>query len=108
MGGVEIGEAGGFLWPFFQPEWRIGGGNRYASATIDAIVRFDVKLRCFGETGLILLGVDAVHRAGLHAQFILGTGIGNYVCHEALVCNSDASAKEMKTRGKTQQSRAGG
>jgi hypothetical protein len=28
-----------------------------------------------------LFGVNAVHRAGLHAQFILGTGVGNYVCH---------------------------
>ena len=52
---------------------------------------FDIKLWRFGETGLILLGVDAVHRAGLHAQFILGTGIGNYVCHKNRTCNSAAS-----------------
>jgi hypothetical protein len=49
------------------------------------------ELRGFGETGLILFGVDAIHRAGLHAQFILGTGIGNYVCHESSKCNSAAS-----------------
>ena len=79
--GVKIGEAGEFLGKFVEYENRISRANRDAGTAIDAVVRFDVKLWRFGETGLILLGVDAVHRAGLHAQFILGTGIGNYVCH---------------------------
>ena len=108
VGRVEIGKAGVFLGEFFEHENRIGGTNRDAGAAIDAIVGFDVKLWRFGETALILLGVDAVHRAGLHAQFILGTGVGNYVCHESGVCNSDASAKEKKTGGKTRQSRVSG
>jgi hypothetical protein len=25
--------------------------------------------------------VNAVHRAGVHAEGILGAGVGNYVCH---------------------------
>jgi anaerobic selenocysteine-containing dehydrogenase len=61
------------------------------------------ELRRFGEAALILLGVDAIHRAGLHAQFILGTGIGNYVCHDGSMCNSAASANWKKTGGETQQ-----
>jgi hypothetical protein len=81
MRGVDISETGVFLGEFVEHEDRIRGANRDACAAIDAIVGFDIKLWCFGETALILLGVDAVYRAGLHAQFILGTGIGNYVCH---------------------------
>ena len=91
MRGVDIGEAGVFLGKFVQHKDRIGGAHRDASTTIDAIVGLDVQLRRFGETGLILLGVDAVHRAGLHAQLVLRTGIGNYVCHGGWTCNSPAS-----------------
>jgi hypothetical protein len=90
--GVERGEPGEFLGEFVQHENRIGGANRDAGAAIDAIVRLDEELRRFGESSLILFGVDAIHRAGLHAQFILGTGIGNYVCHDGSMCNSAASA----------------
>jgi hypothetical protein len=108
MCGVDNREAGKFFGEFIQHEDRIGGADRDAGAAIDAIVGLNVKLWRFGETGLILLGVDAVHRAGLHAQFILGTGIGNYVCHGGSMCNSHASAKQKKTRGATQQMRAFG
>src|ERR1039457_5220375 len=89
--GVERGELGEFLGEFVQHENRIGGANRDAGAAIDAIVRVNEELRALGETGLSLFGVDAIHRAGLHAQFILGTGIGNYVCHDGSICNSGAS-----------------
>src|ERR1035438_8582497 len=99
--GVERGEPGEILGELVQHENRISGANRDAGAAIDAIVGLDEELRRFGETGLILLGVDAIHRAGLHAQFILGTGIGNYVCHEGSMCNSAASVIWKKTGGET-------
>jgi hypothetical protein len=35
--------------------------------------------------------VNAIHRAGLDAQLVLGTGIRNYVCHTKLASNSPAS-----------------
>src|ERR1019366_885037 len=101
--GVEHGEPGEILGELVQHENRIGGANRDAGAAIDAIVGLDEELRRFGETGLILLGVDAIHRAGLHAQFILGTGIGNYVCHDGSACNCAASVNWKKTGGETRQ-----
>lgn len=106
--GVDGGETGVFLWEFVEHKNRISGANRDAGAAIDAIVGLDVELRRFGETSLILLGVNAVNGAGLHAQFILGTSIGNYVCHGGCVCNSDASVKWKKTGGETRQLCAGG
>src|ERR1017187_1329714 len=47
--------------------------------------RMRADLRSLRKSALILLRVDAIDRAGLQAQFVLGTGIGNDVCHIACV-----------------------
>src|SRR5207249_597745 len=48
---------------------RTGG---LTSTTIDAFFRMDIKHRRCLEIGFVLLGVDAVHRAGVDARRILG------------------------------------
>ena len=52
-----------------------------ASTAIDAIVGVHVELGNIGKVRFVLLGVDAIHRAGLYAQLVLGAGVGDYVCH---------------------------
>ncbi len=64
-----------------QRENRIGRANRNAGAAIDAVVRVHVELRNIREIGLILLRMDAVHRAGLYAELVLRAGVRNYICH---------------------------
>ncbi len=78
---VEFGEAGELGRKLFQSENGVGRADRNACAAIDAIVRIHIKLGRIREAAFILLGMDAIHRAGLHAQFIFRTGIRNYVCH---------------------------
>src|SRR5208283_1778175 len=63
--------------------------------------RIYIKLGGLRKGGLVLLGVDAVHRASFHAQFILGTGVRNYVCHAfqgAIPGPAADHAKWQKTR----------
>ena len=79
--GVQFGETGRLHREFFQGEDGISGANRYAGAAIDTFDRVYVELRGICKPLLVLLGVDAVHRAGLHAQFVLGTGVCDYICH---------------------------
>src|ERR1039458_3981524 len=55
--------------------------DRHARAAIDAVVGFDVQVFRFLEPGFILLRVDAIDRAGFHAQFIFGTSFGYNVGH---------------------------
>ena len=88
---VQLGEPRRFYRQFFQRVDGIRRAHRNAGAAIDAIGRIDEELRNLRKTALILLRVNAVNRAGLHAQFVLGTGIGNDVCHMAACCNCRAS-----------------
>src|ERR1035441_7289378 len=82
---VDRGKPGVLFRQLVQHENRIGGANRDASAAIDAFVRVNIQLRRIGETSLILLGVDAVHWAGLHTQLILSTRVRNYISHALAV-----------------------
>ena len=81
MSCVEIGELRQITREILEGVNGIGGADRNASAAIDAIVRVHIELRHIGEASLVLLGVDAVHGAGLDAQLVFGTGIGDDVCH---------------------------
>ena len=82
MSGVDFREPRQVWRQFVQNENRIGGANRDARAAIDAIVGAHVQLWSRLKRGFILLGVDAIDRAGLYAQFVFGASIGNYVCHK--------------------------
>jgi hypothetical protein len=81
VGGVDFGELRLFGREFIQREHRIGWAHRHAGAAIDAIIRIHVELGRFRETGLILLGMNAVHRASLNAQFVFRTSVRNNVSH---------------------------
>src|SRR5436305_15205027 len=70
-----------------QIVYRINGirrADRDAGAAIDAVVGIDVELRRVGEIRFVLLRMNAIHRAGLHAQLVLRTGIGDDVGHMAV------------------------
>ena len=81
---VDFGEVGEFGRQFVQGVDGVGGADRDACAAIDAVVRIHIKVRNVGETSLVLLRMDAVHRAGLYAQFVFGAAFSNYVCHTFL------------------------
>jgi hypothetical protein len=59
------------------------GANRNARAAVDALNRIDEELVSGVATGLIGLGVDAIHRAGIYTRTIFGadTGFCDYVRH---------------------------
>jgi len=58
-----------------------------ARAAIDAFNRIDVELLLIGVGSLVLLGMDAVNRACIHAGgvFRSDTGFRNYICHESFL-----------------------
>src|SRR5262252_2769208 len=65
---------------------REDGRNRadwYACTTIDALDWVDVELRHGLVIHLVLLRVDAVHRAGIHTRCVFGAyaRLCNDVCH---------------------------
>src|SRR5579885_3693311 len=57
--------------------------DRHAGAAVDALDRIDVQHLRLGVIGLVLFGMDAVHRAGVYARGIFGSNAGfcNHVCH---------------------------
>src|SRR5436190_14893906 len=50
--------------------------RRHAGAAVDALVRMNIEHLGRGELGLVLPGVNAVHRADVHARGILRTDAG--------------------------------
>src|SRR5439155_24836484 len=81
--GVDGSEAVPLFREVFQRENSGHGANRYASATIDAFGRVDIKLSLRLESRLILARMDAVHRADIHARgvFCADARLGNHVSH---------------------------
>ena len=80
---VLLGKVRPLLW---QIVLRKNGRNRTgrdASAAIDALDRVNEQLVGLGEAGLVLLGVDAIDRTGVHTGGVLGadTGFCNDVGH---------------------------
>jgi hypothetical protein len=61
---------------------RIGGAYGNAGAAIDAAFGIHIHLGSGFETGLILLGMDAVGRAYIDTEGILNARIGNYISHD--------------------------
>ena len=81
MSGILFREVGQFRRELFQREDRIRGADPDAGAAVDAVVWVHIEMPCLDEACLVLLGMDAVHRAGLHAPLIFRTGIRNYLSH---------------------------
>lgn len=57
--------------------------HRYACATIDALDRIDKQKLLSIETRVVLLRVNTIHWARVHASRIFGSnaGFGDHVCH---------------------------
>jgi len=61
---------------------RIGGAHWNTGAAVDAALGIHIHLGSGFETGLILLGMDAVGRAYFDAEGVLDAGISNYISHD--------------------------
>src|ERR1035441_1154570 len=83
VSGVPRREALPLLRQIVERKDRRNRANRNARAAIDAFHRVDVKQLRFRVVGLILLGMNAIDRAGVDAGGILGADAGfcYYVCH---------------------------
>src|SRR5579884_612365 len=91
LAAVVAGVLLGVVLPFFR---QIVGGkdgrdraHGNASAAINALYGINIKLGLVGVRGLVLLGVDAVYRARIHAGrvFRADTGFRDYISHESLL-----------------------
>src|SRR5216684_7548721 len=82
--GVDRGEAIPLFREIFERENSGYRANGYAGATINAFGRVDVELRFRLESRFVLAGMDAVHRAHIHASsvFCADAGLGNHVGHQ--------------------------
>jgi hypothetical protein len=60
------------------------GADRNARAAVNALDRIDEELIGLAMIALILLGVDAVHRASIDARGILRSDarLCDYICHK--------------------------
>jgi hypothetical protein len=60
------------------------GANGHASATVDAFYGIDIQHLLGRVLVRVLLGVNAIHRAGVHAGGVFGSdaGFGNDVGHK--------------------------
>src|SRR5438034_7009575 len=56
---------------FVERENGLDRARRHTGAAVDALVRMNIKHLGRGELGLVLPGVNAVHRADVHARGIL-------------------------------------
>src|SRR5256885_14399338 len=81
----------------FQRENRGHRADRHARAAIDAFRGIDVQLLLGFMLRLVLAGVDAIHRAHIHAGGVLGADarFGDDVSH----ANSPLSAREPGSLG---------
>lgn len=61
---------------------RIRGAGGNTRAAVDALRWVNKKLFRFLETGLILLGVNAVGGTNIDTEGILDAGVGNYIGHD--------------------------
>src|SRR5439155_10697029 len=98
--GVALGEVLPLLRQIIKREDRRDWTHRHASATVDTLDRIDVQHLLFRERGLILLGMNAIHRASIHAGGILrpDARFCNYVCHRISVSLDLCGANRILTR----------
>ena len=86
--GVLLGEAMPLLWQIVRG---IDGGDWAdwnASATIDALDGINVELfYIFMFAGVVLLGMDAIHRTGVDTGRVLcsNTGFRDYISHKTVL-----------------------
>src|SRR5947207_14962467 len=71
IGRVARGEVSPLFGKVVEREDRGDRANRYARPAVDALDRVDVQHLLRFVLGVILLGVDAVHRTGVHARRVL-------------------------------------
>src|SRR5216684_2806677 len=81
--GVDWREAIPLFGEIFERENGSHRADGNASATIDAFGRMDIQLRLGLERRFVLAGMDAVHRADVHARgvFCADARLGNHVSH---------------------------
>jgi len=60
--------------------------DRNTSATVDALDRIDIEQRLGRVFGIVLLGMNAIHRTRIHARGVFGVdaGLGNHVSHKSV------------------------
>jgi len=81
----------GIALPFFRQVVSGKDGrnraNRNTCAAINALDGIDEELLLIGVRSLVLLGVDTVYRARIHAGCVLraDTGFSNYICHDSFL-----------------------
>src|SRR5215472_5586407 len=82
--GVLLGEGLPFFRQIVESENRRDRADRHASAAVDALHRIDVQHLCAFKLRFVLLRMDAVHRACIHAGRVLGsdTRLCNHICHK--------------------------
>jgi hypothetical protein len=83
VGSVQFLEVGPFFRKIVTGIDRGYRADWNASAAVDALNRIDEELLEGIAAGLIGLGVDAVHRAGIHTRPVFGADAGfrDYICH---------------------------
>src|SRR5437879_3196139 len=83
ISGVPRDEFGPLRGQIGQREYSRYRTNRHASPAIDALYRVYVEHLFGGVPVIILLGVDAIHRAGVHARRVLRSDAGFCydICH---------------------------
>src|SRR6266852_4825514 len=85
--GVALGEGLPLLRQIVQREDGRHRTHWHAGAAVNALYRIDVEHLFFAERRLILLRMNAVHRASVYAGGVLGPDARfcNHVCHKASV-----------------------
>src|SRR6267378_1211880 len=83
--GVDWREAVPLFGKIFERENGGHGADGNASATIDAFGRVNIELRFGLERRFVFAGMDAVHRANVHARgvFCADARLGNHISHSA-------------------------
>src|SRR5687768_4284628 len=81
--GIDLRVVGPLLRNEVLRKNRLDGTSRLAGSAIDANLRIDIEHRLFLEIGLILPGMDAVHRTNIHARGVLRVDarFGNHISH---------------------------
>jgi len=97
---IDLSKPRPFLWQVFQGKDRRDGASRNTGTTIDAFIRFNVQLLELLERGLILLRMDAIDRANIHACRILRTNarFSDYIDHNKLLLGSETQKFEKSLK----------
>ena len=94
---VHLREVRPLVRKIVEGEDRRDGADRHASAAIDAFHWIDVQHRFRLEFGIVLLGMNAIDRAGVHARrvFHADTGFRNHIGHRLISLRPEADFKQL-------------